>query len=177
MRKIICYIAVSLDGYIAKADGAVDWLDRYHDADYGYEAFNQRIDTVLMGYGSYIKSLDFGDTAFPEGKLYYIFSRQPRTDARARIQFPTESPVTFCASLRQSEGKDIWLLGGGQLLAHFLEEGLVDELMVYVMPEMIGRGIALFPSSHPGRWQLIDHKAYPNGVVFSHYSNPTPVNE
>ena len=169
MRKVVCYIAVSLDGYIARRDGAVDWLDAYHGVGYGYEEFNRRIDTVLMGYGSYAKSLDFGEVAFPEGKTYYIFSRQKRSDPRDRIRFPTASPTEFCARLRETPGRDIWLLGGGQLLAHFIGEGLIDELMLFVMPEMIGDGIPLFPPGQPGKWQLSNSQVYENGVVFLHY--------
>ena len=168
-RLVICYIAVSLDGYIARSDGAVDWLDAYTDLDYGYKDFNDSVDTVIMGYRTYEKSLEFGPDTF-KGKTYYVMSRSQKSEDWGEVRFTRETPQAICRRLKTQEGAKIWMMGGGILLSAFLAEGLIDELMMFVIPENLGSGIPLFPEGGPqSHWLLSDSVKYPNGVVLLHY--------
>lgn len=170
MRKVICYIAASLDGYIARADGAVDWLDKYMDADYGYAAFMWSIDTVIMGSQTYLKSLEIGPQAFAGEHVYYVMSRSGDLASTEVAQLTAESPSQLLGRLRKSPGKHIWLMGGGVLLQAFLKKDLLDEIMLFVIPELIGSGVPLFPGEGAVRhWRLKNTSSYPNGVVLLHY--------
>lgn len=107
MRKIVVYIATSADGFIARPDGDVAWLDRPRTAgDYGMGAFYKKIDTVLMGRKTYDVALKFGQTSYP-GKRNYIFSRTPRRGTVANAEFVSDEVGEFARQLRSSEGKDI----------------------------------------------------------------------
>ncbi|MDX1479611.1 MAG: dihydrofolate reductase family protein [Saprospiraceae bacterium] len=169
--KVICYIAVSMDGYIARDDGAVDWLNRYMDVDYGYQAFSASIDAVIMGHATYLKSLEFGPEAFQGEMPYFVMTRNPDRQDAGKVQFVTDPPQQLCAKLRgRGDLHRVWMMGGGQVLQAFLDEGLVDEMMLFVIPEMLGTGIPLFPSgTRPAAWQLHRNEAYMNGVVLLHY--------
>lgn len=170
MRKVICYIAASMDGYIARSDGAVDWLDNYMDVDYGYTAFMSSVDTVIMGHRTYLKSLDFGPQAFGGDHSYYVMTRSGGDVARDLAEMTSESPAGLITRLREVEGKHIWLMGGGVLLQAFRQDKMLDELMLFVIPEMLGAGIPLFPGpGKPQRWNLLDSRSYSNGVVLLHY--------
>ena len=111
MRKIIVYIAISADGFIARPDGDIAWLDRPRPkGNYGMAAFYKSIDTVIMGRKTYDIALSFGQESY-EGKKNYIFSRSPRPSAIPHLEF-TDQPVgDFVKRLRSVEGKDIWLVG------------------------------------------------------------------
>lgn len=171
MRDIILYIAASLDGYIARSDGAVDWLDKYHDADYGYRAFDESVDTVLWGYTTYAQSLSFGEDVFA-GKEHYVFTRRHDDDDWGPVTFVREDAGAFVQSLKMKPGKNIWLMGGGKILTTMLQAELVDEMMIFVMPELIGDGIPLFPSpGKEGQWALKNSRSFGNGVVLLHYAN------
>jgi len=111
LRKIIVYIAISADGFIARPDGDIAWLDRPRPkGNYGMAAFYKSIDTVIMGRKTYDIALSFGQESY-EGKKNYIFSRSPRPSAIPHLEF-TDQPVgDFVKRLRSVEGKDIWLVG------------------------------------------------------------------
>ncbi|MEZ4884690.1 MAG: dihydrofolate reductase family protein [Chitinophagales bacterium] len=146
MRKIKLYIATSINGYIAKSDGSVGWLDTIpnpNPTDYGYFDFLKSVDTTLMGNATYQQILGF-DVPFPYAdKINYVFSRtQSGVDEYAT--FVSENIVEFVQELTTQEGKDIWLVGGGELNGFFLKNGLIDEMIVSVMPMVLGSGIPLF---------------------------------
>ena len=172
MRKVILYVAVSADGYIARENGDVDWLDAYH-GDFGYKEFMSRIDTVVMGYGTFEKSLSFGDPDIFKGHAYYIFTRNHTDVTHDDVEFVTEEPREFMERLKNTSGKDIWLMGGGQLVRSFLEADLVDEIMIFMIPTILGSGIPLFPP--PARQlelTLINTESYEEGVTLLHYEVP-----
>jgi dihydrofolate reductase len=142
MRRVKLFIATSLDGYIARADGRIDWL--FHDADYGYAAFYDSIDTVVMGRRTYDDVLGFGPYPYPEKAGYVLSHSRPAATAE-HVTFVSDSPATLVSRLREAEGKDIWLVGGAGLAAAFLDHDLVDEFIVSVHPIVLGSGIPLFP--------------------------------
>ncbi len=171
MRRIVVYIATSADGYIARPDGDVGWLDRPRPKDnYGMGAFYKSVDTVLMGRKTYDFALKFGQESYP-GKKNYIFSRTSRKSRSTNVQFVSEEIGEFAARLRSSKGKDIWLVGGGELIAAFLDVGQIDEFIIHVIPVFIGEGIPLIqPRQRSIPLKLLSAKPYADGVVRLHYS-------
>jgi dihydrofolate reductase len=175
MRKIIVYVATSADGFIARPDGDVGWLDRPRPkGNYGMAAFYKSVDTVLMGRKTYEVALKFGQE-FYTGKKNYVFSRRRRRAAAPGVEFVSGPIGDFARELCGGEGKDVWLVGGGGLTASFLDEGLIDEFIVHVVPVFIGEGIPLVgPRRRSVPLRLLSSRAYPDGVVRLHYSVTRP---
>ncbi|MDX5482509.1 MAG: dihydrofolate reductase family protein [Hymenobacteraceae bacterium] len=174
MRKTILYIAASLDGYIARTDGSTEWL---HDKDYtlegedfGYSSFLQGIDTTLMGHSTYKAVLGF-DMPFPyPDKKNYVFSRSSGHRGTEHVQFVQEKAADFVKGLKQQEGKDIWLIGGGQLNTLFLNEGLLDDIILTYIPIVLGSGIPLFAGgARERKLRVKESRSYTNGFVQMHY--------
>lgn len=172
MRKLLLYIATSIDGYIAKDDGSVGWLDELphpEGEDYGYAQFYESIDTTLMGNKTYQQVLGFGDFPY-QGKENYVFSRQSHPSAE-HVQFVTDDPAAFVGLLKGQQGGDIWLVGGGQLNTVMLDAGLIDEILLFQMPVALGSGIALFPHARQTPpLKLLTHTSYASGVSLLHYA-------
>jgi len=149
-RKIIVNIATSVDGFIARLDGSVDWLDRPQPkGNYGMGAFYKSIDTILWGRKTCDVALDFQKRGVP-GLAFdirvknYVFTRsQPQSAAPPGLEFVNEPIKAFAARLRKKKGKDIWMMGGAGIIASFLDEGEIDEFMIHVIPTFIGEGIPL----------------------------------
>ncbi len=146
MRKVVLGLGTSLDGYIARKNGAVDWLSM--EWDYDWTAFMKTIDTVLLGRRSWEKFLEMGrsQTSNPyKGMATYVFSRTMDDTGVEGVEVISDQVGPFVNGLKEKEGKKIWLCGGGELAASFLELGLIDEIYLGVTPILIGSGIPLFP--------------------------------
>jgi len=176
-RKIIVYIATSADGYIARPDGDVEWLNRRpHTVDYGIGAFYPTIDTILWGRKTYDWLLNYykgkskKDGMFDTKLANYVFSRKPPKRAPPGVEFVSEPVKEFAQRLRATPGKHIWMMGGGELIASFLDAGEIDEFDIHVIPVFIGEGIPLVAPRHrdvPLRLRL--SRKYPDGVVRLRY--------
>ena len=177
-RKIIAYIATSADGFIARADGSVDWLERPRPkGNYGMGMFYKSIDTILLGRKTSDMVLEFqkkgvAGAAFAAGVKNYAFTRAPQPRlAPANVEFVNEPIKAFTSRLRRQKGKDIWMMGGAGIIASFLDEGEIDEFMIHVIPTFIGEGIPLIAS---GRrtvpLNLLSCTKFPDGVVRLHYA-------
>lgn len=143
MRKLVLYIAVSLDGFIAGEGESLDWLDKVEgQGDNGYEAFYSGVDTVLMGRKTYDWIMAHAEFPYT-GKDCYVFSHTPRGNTKD-VTFVCENAASFASHLKEQPGKQIWLVGGGGLLRPLLETGLVDEMILTVAPVVLGKGIPLF---------------------------------
>lgn len=164
MRKIKLFIAQSLDGFIARADGQVDWL--FTDDDYGYHEFYASIDTTLMGRRTYEELAAFGgDFPYPE-KTNFVLTRNPELTNNSDVTFISVDAVTFVNKLKAQEGGDIWLIGGGQLNAGLLNAGLIDEMILSVHPIILGEGIPLFAhGTGEAHFQLLGGQVFPSGLV------------
>ena len=172
MRKIVLYIASSLDGYIARRNGGVDWLDNFNDTgeDYGYYKFYDSIDVTLMGNKTYRTSMSLGDFPYKD-KRNYVFTKQNILPQADYVKFINNNIVSFTKDLKTQKGKDIWLIGGTQINELFFNNEIIDELILSVMPVTIGNGIPLFTESVKQlKFRLIDEKSYTNGVLQLHYS-------
>nr|WP_263326845.1 dihydrofolate reductase family protein [Neobacillus sp. Marseille-Q6967] len=148
-RKIVLYIAASLDGFIAREDGSIDWLEAAEgEGDNGYSAFYDTVDTIIMGNKTYQHTKVLADEFPYRGKKCYVFSRQNQTDDD-HVQFINEDIPSFIHKLKEQDGLKIWIVGGADLLDAFLKEKLVDEFVVAIIPAILGNGIPLFKENNP----------------------------
>jgi dihydrofolate reductase len=170
MRKIVLGLGISLDGYIARPNGAVDFL--FMPKDYSMGPFFSTIDTYIMGRKTLDAALKMGGGSFTGGLEAYVFSHSQPPGERGGPKFVNESPAAFIRRLRRRPGKskDIWLMGGGELAREFLKADLVDELYLGVVPVLLGEGIPLFPSGFPQRnFSLVENKTYSKGMIALKY--------
>ncbi len=166
-RKVILGLGISLDGYIARPDGSVDFL--FMPKDYSMGPFFKTIDTAVLGRKTYDDGLKMGGS-FTGKTKYYVFSRTLPLGMRNGVMVTNDSPGAVIAEIRKTPGKNIWLMGGGELVREFLKEDLVDELYIGVVPTLLGEGIPLFPSGFPQReFTLIENKTYSRGLVGLRY--------
>lgn len=188
-RKIIVYIATSADGYIARPDGNVDWLNRPRPPDdYGMSEFYKSIDTIIFGRKTYepllqqfaaktrATSPSKKPKAQPHGSRIknYIFSRQPPEICPPDVEFVRVPIKEFTKRLRSEAGQDIWMMGGAGIIGSFLDEGEIDEFMIHVIPIFIGDGIPLVHPMHRSiSLELLSMKSWPDGVVRLHYAVQT----
>jgi dihydrofolate reductase len=169
MRRIILGLGISLDGYIARPDGSVDFL--FMPKDYSMGPFFKTVDTALMGRKTYEVGLRMSGGSFSNyGMTCYVFSRTMPAGERPGVTIVNESPKSFVESLRKQKGKNIWHIGGGELAREFLKDNLIDELYLGVIPILIGEGIPLFPSGYPQRkLSLLENKTYSKGMISLKY--------
>ena len=171
-RKFIVYVAVSADGFIARRDGSVDWLDRPRPkGNYGMAEFYRSVNTCVLGRKTYDLSVSFGMAEGYAGKKSYVFSRTLSKAASPKVNIVSEDVRVFAERMRSERGKNIWLVGGAELVAAFLDSGQVDEFVIHVIPKMIGEGIPLIAPRHRDlSLKLLASKQFPDGVVKLHYT-------
>ena len=181
-RKIIVHIATSADGYIARPDGNLDWLTRRPAPKgfYGMPKFMRSVDAKLLGRKTFDLSVEMG-AHFSADDRHYVFSRQPPpASVPAGVEFVSQSIGAFAKRLRDQAGKNIWMMGGGEIIASFLDEDVIDEFIISIVPIFIGEGIPLIaPRHHEVPLTLRSVKPFPDGVVQVHYEirtkrGPTP---
>ena len=173
MRKVVLGLGISLDGYIARANGAVDFL--FMPKDYSMAGFFATIDTAIMGRKTYDIARGLGGRSFGPSMKAYVFSRSLPPGERDGLTFVKQSPASFIAQLGKRPGKDIWLMGGGELARDFLKADLVDELYLGIVPVLLGEGIPLFPSGFPQRdFSLVENKTYSKGLIALKYKRARP---
>ncbi|MGI8735317.1 MAG: dihydrofolate reductase family protein [Pyrinomonadaceae bacterium] len=177
MRKVKYFIANSLDNFIARPGGAVEWL--FNDGtNYGMAEFFRSIDTILLGR----KTFDFANSQTEKSKRRtrkakrkggvgwgmksYVFSRTLKPEDHDDVTIISEEAGKFVRSLKSQPGKDIWLMGGGQLAGSLLAEDVVDEISLNIHPVLLGRGIPLFTElANQVNLELFASKAHKNGCV------------
>lgn len=164
-RAVVLGLGISLDGYIARPDGAVDFL--FMPKDYSMGPFFKTIDAAILGRKTYdvVQKMDGG--GFSSFKMeYYVMSRTLPPGQRDGLTFTDESPTQLVSRLRQKKGKNIWLMGGGELARAFLIDDLVDELYLGVVPVLLGSGLPLFPPGFPQRnFSLIKNRTFSKGLI------------
>lgn len=174
-RKVLLGLGISLDGYIARLDGSVDFL--FMPKDYSMGPFFKTIDAAVLGRKTYDDGLKMGGT-FTGSTKYYVFSHSLPPGERNGVIFVNDSPSAVIDEIRKKPGKNIWLMGGGILIRDFLKEDLVDELYLGIVPTLIGEGIPLFPSGFPQReFSLIENKTYSRGLIALKYERARKKNK
>ena len=172
-RKVILGFGISLDGYIARRNGAMDYLVIDKEGEALMADFFAKIDTVLMGRKTAAATAEMrasGEIPEMPGVSNYVFSRRWKPGKRDGFEVVSEPLTAFVGKLKRRKGKDIYLGGGGQLCRSFLQQDLVDELFIGVSPVLLGDGIPGFPGKFPQRdFRLTECKSYPNGSVGLRY--------
>ena len=165
MRNVVLGLGISLDGYIARPDGAVDFL--FMPKDYSMAPFFATLDTAIMGRKTLGAGLKMSGGSLPHSNMpMYVFSKSKPAGERDGVIFVNQTPAAFIRKLRRRSGKDIWLMGGGELARAFLNADLVDRLRLGVVPVLLGEGIPLFPSGFPQRdFTLIENETYSKGLI------------
>jgi dihydrofolate reductase len=171
MRKVIFRVANSLDNYIAREDGAIDWILGGDEADSAMAEFWKTIDTVVIGRKTYEPVLKSG-TPFPTypGVKNYVLSRTLKECPDKNVEIIGKDAAGFVRKLKSEEGKDIFIMGGGLLAKPLFESNLIDEVGVNIHPVLLGSGTPLFHEmSHQIDLALIECKSFKNGCVLITY--------
>jgi dihydrofolate reductase len=173
MRKAILGLGISLDGYIARPDGGLDFL--FMPKDYSMAPFFETIDVSIMGRKTMDVALRLGHGGGEGGGASsmetYVMSKSQPPGPRHGAIYTSETPKELLARIRRKKkGKNIWLAGGGEIAREFLKADLVDELYLGVVPVLIGEGIPIFPSGYPQRnFELLENKTYSKGMIALRY--------
>ena len=171
-RQVKLCIACSLDGYIAGPNGEIDWL--FDPKDFDMAGFMSSVDTILMGRKTYDFSKSMGPDA-SMGMKAYVFTRgEPPQDDH--VEFVSGDVRAVVEELRSQPGKDLWLMGGGDLNVDFFAERLVDEMIIAVHPIVLGDGIPMWPGKYERiDYELVEARTYNKGLVGLTYRLPAPV--
>jgi len=172
-RKVILGFGISLDGYIARRNGAMDFLVLDKEGEALMADFFAKIDTTVMGRKTAVGMLKMrknGEMPETPGITNYVVSRRWKPGKREEFEVVSGSLTAFVKKLKRRPGKDIYLGGGGELCRSFLQEDLIDELFIGVGPILLGDGIPGFPGKFPQRdFRLTECKSYSNGSVGLRY--------
>ncbi|NJK85833.1 MAG: dihydrofolate reductase [Bacteroidales bacterium] len=165
-RKLMLFIAMSLDGFIAKKDGNIDFLNRVNSPgeDYGYSDFLENTDTVIWGRKTFDKVISFGEGIPHENKKVFVISRT-RTGNHGHITYHGDV-VQLVNDLKNEEGKNIYCDGGGEIVFALLQKNLIDTLIVSIIPHLLGSGIRLFNEGYPEQSLKFKRSvSFPSGLV------------
>ncbi len=178
MRKLILFIAASLDGYIARPDGALDWLPGADGSpaddndDFGYSALLARCDVALVGRNTYAFMRAHGEAEGVPGLQNILFSHawdeaaEPLPPTVRRERRPLAEVVD---ELRHQPGKDLWIVGGGGLIAEALAADVLDEIQLTTVPVLLGEGIPLWAGGHPDRRFALTASRMAGGLLLSQW--------
>jgi dihydrofolate reductase len=172
-RKVILGFGISIDGYIARRNGAMDYLVIDKEGEALMAEFFAKIDTTIMGRKTAAATAEMrksGEIPDMPGMSTYVFSRRWKPGKRDGFEVVSGSLTAFVRKLKRRKGKDIYLGGGGRLCRSFLQQDLVDELYIGLGPVLLGDGIPGFPGKFPQRnFKLTECKSYSNGSVGLRY--------
>jgi dihydrofolate reductase len=171
MARTVYYAAVSADGFIARTDGGVEWLDPFQSPELGYEGFLAGVGAVVMGRATYEQSLTFGPWPYP-GRRGLVVTSTPIADLPEGVS--AVAPSDFARALetlRASTTGDLWVVGGGRAARACLDAGWIDELELYVVPRLLGDGIPLFERRAALiALHLMETRRFDNGIVMVRYA-------
>ena len=168
---IVYYVATSVDGYIADADGGVEWLNQFHGKgeDYGYSRFYSSVDGIIMGSHTYEFSLKYAPSTEPD-KPTWVFTSREFPGSHSSVTLTSDEPKNVVKSIEESGLKSVWLMGGGKIAASFRQESLINRYIIAVIPIILGDGIPLFEvAPRQNLLTLKESKSYPTGIVMLTY--------
>ncbi len=168
-RKIIAYIAASLDGYVADVDGDVAWLsgDGSDEGNFGsFPEFIETVDTVILGYTTYHQIVNYlSKDKWPyKGKISYVLTSK-NLESQDDIKFTNTDIKELVEKIKRQPGKDIWICGGASIINQFHNLNLIDIYTVSVIPTILGKGTKLFKEYDSEiKLKLVSTREY-NGIV------------
>lgn len=172
-RKVVLYISMSLDGFLATKDDDISWLSivERKGEDYGYRAFNETVDTYIVGSKTYEKilSLTNGSFSHAQQNACYVITRKERKSEKG-VTFYNKGVKSLIEELKSKEGKNIYCDGGAMVVKMLIEENLIDEYIISIIPIILGEGKRLF-KDETSRVELetISSKKYESGLIQVHY--------
>jgi dihydrofolate reductase len=175
--QLSVFIATSLDGRIAAADGNLDWLTgaARPDEDYGYDDLLSSVDALAMGRGTYDHIAELDPLPF-QNKPLYVFTHNP-PPARNKVTFCSQTPRDAVTAWTSAGHRHVYV-DGGRLISDFLAEDLIDTLTITTVPRILGGGPPLFhPHLPDSAWSLVTTRSYPSGLVTSSYARPPHLQE
>ena len=170
-RKVILYIAMSLDGYIAKPDGDLGFLSMVEQEgeDYGYTDFIKTVDTVIVGRKTYDKVLSMGYELPYGAKAVYVITRSLKPSI-GQVEYYMGNLKDLIHNLKSGVGKHIFVDGGAEIVNELLNDNLIDEFYISVIPVLLGEGLSLFKSGRPQMELKLNQANYfDKGLVQLHY--------
>jgi len=170
MKKLKLYITASLDGYIAPSDGDLDWLIHYPvPSKEEHKNFLNSVDTVIIGGNTY-RIMCYMDILWPyKDYTTYVVTNNPTLN-KENVNIITANVIEQIDQLKKENGKDIWLVGGGELTALLHEHNLIDEIIVTHIPVTLDRGIPLFSDKlKESDWALKEQVSYDNSAGMKVY--------
>ena len=164
------YIAQSLDGYVADDEGGVRWLEEAGGGeDYGYSEFYSRVGAVALGAATYEQLLSWG-AGYGDIPTWVFTHRELAVPPGADVRFTDRAPSEVVAEMDEAAGeKNVWLVGGAALAAQWIDERLLDELILFVVPLLLGGGVRLFERTRRTKLELVATKPYATGLVELRY--------
>ena len=173
MRTLSIYIATSLDGYIAGSNDDLGFLKSVEKEgeDYGYASFTSTIDTIILGRKTYDWVLkEIGSSHYDNRERdVYVITRTARPNV-GKINFYTGSPSELVRQLKSEKGKNIYCDGGAEIINELLKDDLIDEMIISVVPVLLGNGTKLFKDGRPEQWlELVGAKSFDTGLAQLHY--------
>jgi dihydrofolate reductase len=166
-RQVILYIATTLDGYIAKDNDDISFLSvvQSFDEDYGYSDFIQTVDTVIMGRRTYDKVLTFGGDFPHSDRKCYVISRTKK-GVDKNVEFYSGDFGQLITTIRKTDGKNIFIDGGAQVVFELMKQNLIDRFIISVIPHLLGGGVTLFKSDRQEqKLKLIRSVTFPSGLI------------
>ena len=164
MPKTLVYIATSLDGFVAREDGRIDWLPESSKS--SYDTFYKSVDTVIMGKTTYDQVLTFGEYPYKDKKSFVFTRTSKNNDDNVKFVSDVEK---FVKDGFPGVGKNIWLVGGAKIITSFLRMDIVDEIITTVIPVILGKGIPLFQNiENETKLELVKIEKY-DQLVDLHY--------
>ena len=172
MKKIILYIAASLDQRIAEPDGSLEWLPQFsnlEETNSNYRELLTSVDTVLIGGRAYRELLNM-EVIWPyQEQITYVVSHND-WGTTEKVRFITDNFIEKISALRSNPGKDILLVGGGELISMLLAADMIEEMQICYMPIILGEGVSLFPEQpKSSKWRLASSRSSNLGVLMVEY--------
>jgi dihydrofolate reductase len=167
MSKVVLYIAISLDGFVAGKNDDISWLYRYNDVDYGFKEFFSGIGVIIQGRRAYeIERQNGWETPHPVPTLVLSHHSPEHQPQREDVIFTDESIEAVLTRAKRLTTKDIWIEGGANVVQQFLDKRLIDEIILFVAPVVLGNGIRLFGSTHaPIEYSFRETRTFDKGLV------------
>ena len=174
MSAVKLFIATTIDGFIARENGSLDWLEDMPNPeglDYGYGDFIADIDVVVMGRTTYESILGFGvDWPYANGDSFVVTSDKNYEVKTEKTEVLNRIDTKVIDEIKSISKKNIWIIGGGKLISEFLNLNLIDEMTITIIPIILGKGIKLFPNElNESKFQLLGVESFNTGIVNLRY--------